>query len=74
MGANALDYVLKEIYRHPKKLQSNFCRELSWAVARLASSGLITTEIPSQSGTFENHWRVTLKGLRVLDLVMEEED
>jgi hypothetical protein len=64
MGANTLILLLVEIYASPKKLQSNFVRDNSYGVARLASLGLISTAI---NGTFGHHWRVTYKGLRLLD-------
>lgn len=64
MGADALMNTLRGIYDKPKSLQSNFIRVNCHWVARLASLGLITTAI---KGTYGNHWRVTFKGLRVLD-------
>lgn len=67
----ALD-VLRVIYTTPQKLQSNFVREHSQIVARLASCGLITTEIPPAGGMYGYHWRVTLKGLRVIELGEDE--
>lgn len=73
MGSNPLIEVLQEIYRHPKRLQSNFCREQAHTVGRLASAGLISTEIPANSGMFGYHWRVTLNGLRVLELTGVDE-
>lgn len=65
MGRHTLIDVLSEIHGYPKSLQSNFVREHSHNVARLASLGLITTAI---GGTYGNHWRCTFKGLRVLEL------
>lgn len=79
MGANplggpaALIDVLREIYSHPKRLQSNFARDHAHAIARLASCGLISTELPPASGMYGYHWRVTMKGLRVLELTEETE-
>ena len=57
--------VLGQIYFYPKKLQSNFCREHSWAIARLASLGLITTKLPQHYG---HSWRMTAKGLIVIEM------
>ena len=71
--SNPLIEVLQEIYRHPKRLQSNFSRENSQVIARLASTALISTEIPASSGQFGYHWRVTVKGLRVIELIGEDE-
>ena len=66
--------ILLEIYRKPCSLQANFVREFSHSFARLASCGLITSELPPSSGSFGNHWRVTLKGLRVIELTEDRED
>ena len=65
MGRHTLIDVLTEIFIKPRALQSNFSREHSHEIARLASVGLITTAF---KGTFGNHWRCNVKGLRVLDL------
>lgn len=61
---------LLRIYEKPKTLQSDFCRENSHWVGRLASLGFITTAL---DGFFGNHWRVTLTGLRFLDQYEGEE-
>lgn len=74
MGANALMEVLREIHRNPPRLQSNFVRDNSQIVARLASNGLISTELPPASGMYGYHWRVTMKGLRVLELTEEDSE
>ena len=57
--------ILQEIYRHPKRLQSNFIRDHAYEVGRLASLGLITTRYLD---AFGHHWRVTFTGLRVIEL------
>jgi hypothetical protein len=69
MGPDPLIAVLRLLYAQPQKLQSNFIREHSQIVARLASCGLITTEVTPQSGLYGYTWRVTLKGMKVLDAV-----
>ena len=65
MGGNALMGVLASIHRFPKKLQSNFARVHAYEVGRLASLGLITTR---EGEGYGHSWRVTYKGLRVLEL------
>lgn len=67
MGSNPLDLmdILREIYRHPRRLQSDFVRDHPYEVARLASLGLITTRLMNDFG---HHWRVTFTGLRVIEL------
>lgn len=65
MGRHTLIDVLSEIYRTPKSLQSNYARTHAYSFGRLASLGLITTAIKQ---TFGNFWRVTHKGLRVLEI------
>lgn len=65
MEADSLMDVLMTIYTRPRSLQSNFARHHSYAIARLASLGLITTAVGE---TFTHNWRLTLKGLRVLEL------
>lgn len=72
MGTDPLIHALHVIHQSPPKLQSNFARDHSQVIARLASCGLISTEVPPKSGMFGYHWRVTLKGLRVLDALDEE--
>ena len=74
MGPDPLTFldVLKVIHTSPQRLQSNFIREHSQIVGRLASCGLITTEIPLTRGMFGHHWRLTLKGLRVVELGEDE--
>lgn len=64
MGRDTLINTLRGIYDRPKALQSNFSRDNAHWVGRLASLGLITTSI---NGSFGNYWRITYKGLRVLD-------
>lgn len=61
--------VLGAIHEAPRSLQSNFCRTHAHSVARLASLGLITTAI---KGTYGSKWRLTFKGLRVLELGTDE--
>jgi hypothetical protein len=65
MGEHTLIDILAAIHESPQSLQSNFCRTHSHSVARLASLGLITTAI---KGTYGSKWRLTFKGLRVLEL------
>ena len=65
MGTDTLIDTLGAIYASPPALQSNFVRDNTRGVARLASLGLITTAI---GDSFGNHWRVTYRGLRVLEL------
>lgn len=68
MGTNPLTSVLSSIYLEPKKLQSNFCRENSQMVARLASQGFITTRYPEPTPTlFGWSWRITGAGLHYLE-------
>ncbi len=69
MGRNSLVEILQSIYVAPRALQSVFFRDNAHAVCRLASLGLITTAI---NGSFGNHWRITYKGLRVLDYGEQE--
>lgn len=69
MGAHTLIDTLSAIHESPKSLQSNFCRIHAQEVARLASLGLITTALKGSYGT---KWRLTFKGLRVLELGNEE--
>lgn len=65
MGTHTLIDILQGIYQQPRKLQSNYCRDYPMQVARLASLGLITTRI---GDSFGNLWRITYKGLRVVEL------
>lgn len=69
MGGHALIDVLREIHLAPKRLQSNYVRDHAQLVARLASTGLITTRFDIDGLTFFGvAWRVTYSGLRVLEL------
>lgn len=66
--------VLRGIHGFPKRLQSNYVRDNSQIVARLASTGLITTAVTTAEGdTYGMFWRVTFKGLRVLELAGDDE-
>lgn len=74
MGTNPLIDVLKKVYEKPRSLQSDFIRDNSQVVARLASCGLITTRIPMPGGlgAFSHQWRLTYKGIRVLEMAEPE--
>ena len=58
--------VLHRAYMHPFLIQSNYAREHSHAVTELASRGLITTQLWSNS--FGKHWRVSRAGLALLEI------
>ena len=59
-----LTEVLFEAYQRGFTTQSDFARANSIIVAIAASEGLITTKV--KRGTWDNTWRVTTKGLEVL--------
>jgi hypothetical protein len=68
MVADTLIDVMLEVFITPKALQSNYVREHSYEMARLACIGLISTSYPLPSGelAYGYHWRLTHKGLRLL--------
>jgi hypothetical protein len=68
MGTDTLIDVMLEVFITPKSLQSNYVRDHSYEMARLASIGLVSTGYPTPSGevVYGHHWRLTHKGLRLL--------
>lgn len=74
MGRNTLIEALEEVYRDPLALQSNYVRDNSHDIARLASTGLITVAFTVNGLTFfGNKWRVTEKGLGVLRVCTQKD-
>jgi hypothetical protein len=61
----ALLAVLNRIYRAPIALKGDYSRKFTREIAMAASLGLVTTRVIGN--TFGNHWRVTGKGLRLIN-------
>lgn len=66
-----LGALLQIIYERPQSIQSNLARAYADLVAMAASMGLITTQIsPNKYG---REWRVTNKGLLLLNEAFDDE-
>jgi len=56
--------VLRELYKQPRKLQSDFCRYNAFQIAEAASRGHIASV---HGGFAANRWSITQEGLRFLN-------
>lgn len=65
----SLRTVVRQAYREPFTIQSNFAQKHAEFVAMAASKGLITTQI--KRDLFGRHWRVTVLGLQWLNQATE---
>jgi len=57
--------VVREIYFHPTTTKSNLARDNASVIAMAACEGLITTKV--SPGIYSSEWRVTAKGLHLLN-------